>query len=128
MRDAFGASAYIKFMLVFFAVFASMLGVALNYAKAYRVKNTVISYIEANNGWSPALNEKINNYVAEMNYYVSNINPGSSVSTDFREFCSGRGICIKKLDFSGTERGSKVHQNRGFYYRVTTFKIGRAHV
>ena len=46
MRDAFGGAFFIKLMLIFFAIYISFIAIALSYTKAFRVKNTIINYIE----------------------------------------------------------------------------------
>lgn len=116
MRDAFGASYYIKFALVFIAIFASMLAVALNYTKAFRVKNQIINYIEVNNGLSESLKKDIENYVISMDYYVQNVNPGSRVSSvkefSFQNECNKRGYCIYKVTSDDL---------KGEYYKVVTY-------
>lgn len=119
MKDAFGATYYIKFAIVFVGLFVVMLAIALNYAKAFRLKNAIISYIEANNGLSEVLKEDIENYAASVNYYVSSYNTGE-VSYDtslqyfdkFNNACTKRGYCIYRL---------YNDVNRGAYYRVITF-------
>ena len=46
MRDAFGGTFMIKLGLVFLVVYVSFMAVAINYAKAFRVKNQIINIIE----------------------------------------------------------------------------------
>jgi len=46
MRDAFGGSFMIMIFLVFIMVYISFTALALNYAKAFKVKNAVIDYLE----------------------------------------------------------------------------------
>lgn len=48
MRDAFGGEFMIRLFLVFIVIYVAFAAISLNYAKAYRVKNKVISYIEEN--------------------------------------------------------------------------------
>ena len=48
MRDAVGGTFMIKLILVFLAVYIIFMGAALNYAKAFRVKNKVMDIIEQN--------------------------------------------------------------------------------
>lgn len=38
MRDAFGGAFMIKVMLIFLGIYIAFMAVALNYAKAFRVK------------------------------------------------------------------------------------------
>lgn len=46
MRDAFGGAFMLKLALVFIIIYVSFMAIALNYAKAFRVKNGVINIIE----------------------------------------------------------------------------------
>ena len=46
MRDAFGGVFMIRLFLVFIVIYVSFTAISLNYAKAFRVKNNVISFIE----------------------------------------------------------------------------------
>lgn len=48
MRDAFGGSFMIKLLIVFIVIYIGFTAIALNYAKAFKVKNKVIKYIEDN--------------------------------------------------------------------------------
>ena len=48
MRDAFGGAFMIKLFLVFIIIYVSFTALALNYAKAFKVKNKIIEYIETN--------------------------------------------------------------------------------
>lgn len=46
MREAFGGVFMIRLMLVFIFVFVAFGAISLNYAKAFKVKNNVIDFIE----------------------------------------------------------------------------------
>ena len=48
MRDAFGGVFMIRLMLVFIVIYVAFAAISLNYAKAFKIKNSVISYIEEN--------------------------------------------------------------------------------
>ena len=48
MRDAFGGVFMTNLMLVFIFIYVAFTAVSLNYAKAYRVKNSIIDFIEEN--------------------------------------------------------------------------------
>lgn len=110
MRDAFGGAFFIKLMLIFFAIYISFIAIALSYAKAFRVKNTIINYIEENEGYNNNVMTLIDDYVAGMNYYVSNVGPnGSNVKY---AACNSRGYCIDEV---------YSDELRGTYYKVSTF-------
>ena len=46
MRDAFGGAFMIKVFLVFIFIYIVFTSLALNYAKAFKVKNTIVNYLE----------------------------------------------------------------------------------
>lgn len=46
MRDAFGGTFMIMIFLVFIMIYISFTAVALSYAKAFKVKNAIIDYLE----------------------------------------------------------------------------------
>ena len=48
MRDAFGGAFMIKIFIVFIFVYICLTAMALNYAKAFKVKNEIITYLETN--------------------------------------------------------------------------------
>ena len=78
MREAFGGAFTIKFMLIFLAIYIAFIAVALNYAKAFRVKNKIIDIIEQNEGIDSYNDTKegsvigdINSYLNTVSYYVN---------------------------------------------------------
>lgn len=107
MRDAFGGAFSIKLMLVFLMLYIAFICVALNYARAFRVKNRIINIIEQAEGYcgsnTTETDTKINNYLNSTGYYVSyndvkNVvgKDGSSSYNCLNNFESnqGRGYCI----------------------------------
>ena len=50
MRDAVGGTFMIKLLLIFLAVYTVFIAIAINYAKAFKVKNKVINIIEQSEG------------------------------------------------------------------------------
>ena len=63
MRDAFGGAFSIKLMLIFLILYVSFICVALNYARAFRVKNRIINIIEQYEGHSDEASSKIVSYL-----------------------------------------------------------------
>lgn len=117
MKEAVGGTFMIYVLLIFLAVYITFVAVALNYAKAFRVKNSVIDIIEQNEGMTDdELNDvnksgdtitKINERLKDYNYYV---NLSKSYLDNYKEYtCFDRGYCI-----------SRVEDIRE-YYRVVTF-------
>jgi len=116
MRDAVGGSFMIKVLLVFLTVYIIFIAVALNYAKAFRVKNKVIDIIEQNEGirdytdTSGTIGE-INTYLKKASY---NVNLTEKNKKD-RGVCYDLGYCI---DESSEIRDGNITSK---YYQVTTF-------
>ncbi len=120
MRDAVGGSFMIKLLLVFLAVYAIFIAIAINYAKAFRVKNKILDIIEQNEGIDPTNNsdpakQKINDYMNSISYNV--INSNSDIVDRVENDCSG-------YDFTDTVRGYCIHKvtyGEASYYKVRTF-------
>ena len=76
MRDAFGGVFMIRLMLVFIFLYVIFTALALNYAKAFRIKNSIIDLIEQTeikdlNEFSEGNAEKVkklNKLLAKANY------------------------------------------------------------
>lgn len=115
MRDAFGGAFMIKLFLVFIIIYVSFTALALNYAKAFKVKNKIIEYIETNE----AVNIS-NMTAAELmdmqsffdNEIHGNMNYFATISCNGNEIYCQNGIKIE-------EKGSATN-TAGKYYRVTT--------
>jgi len=133
MKDAFGATYYIAFSLFFITLFASMLAVAINYTKAFRVKNAIITYLEENIEKSDEgklnddIRNKIDTYVGSVDYYVNNFNPGSRVDA-FGDYgltdseCFDRGYCIYEYQPGYTMGDNNTAMEyKGKYYKVVTY-------
>lgn len=118
MRDAFGGAFMIKLLIVFMVIYIGFIAIALNYAKAFKVKNKVIAYIEENEitdigNMSAQAKENMNKYIQEelvegMNYKYGIKCPDKEAY----EYCDN-GILIVASNSYGS---NKI----GTYYTVTT--------
>ncbi len=126
MRDAFGGTFMIKLMLIFIAIYVTFIAVALNYAKAFRVKNKIIDIIEQNEGLNNCVDtsegsviDQINTYLNSISYYVSLDNKNANViaGKNCTQYCSSRGYCIEKTE----NTTSKTENIISSYYTVTTY-------
>ena len=121
MREAFGGAFTIKLMLIFLAIYIAFVAVALNYAKAFRVKNKLIDIIEQSEGIDNYDNIKegtvigdINTYLNSVSYYV-NLSNIKNNNADATLHCYDRGYCIE--EFTGpTDDGVSSK-----YFKVTTY-------
>ena len=48
MRDAFGGVFMIRLLLVFIVIYVAFAAISFNYAKAFKIKNRIIDYVEQN--------------------------------------------------------------------------------
>lgn len=129
MRDAFGGAFMIKLFLVFIFIYICFTAIALNYAKAFKVKNKVIDYLEDNeivnlDSMTAASLTAMENYFEEellgnMNYKVNVESFCSHIGNIYADngskvaYCSDLGIVIRKAG-EDTRTG-------GIYYTVSTY-------
>ena len=131
-----------RIFLIFLATFIIFVGIALNYAKAFRVKNKIIDIIEQNEGILdidiPDTDESsggpiksINNYLQYINYdvvddhnYVNSDLCSSKINNSLYNviyYSNERGYCIGRYIVPEDERHvSSVAEE---YYEVVTFVI-----
>ena len=120
MREAFGGAFTIKLMLIFLAIYIAFIAVALNYAKAFRVKNRIIDIIEQNEGIDSYDDTKegsvignINSYLNTVGYYVNLANIKNNNTENIN--CYDRGYCIEETTAPVTDGITSK------YYKVTTY-------
>lgn len=134
MRDAFGGAFSIKLMLIFLMLYVAFICVALNYARAFRVKNRIINIVEQYEGYCGTnkgqIDNDINSYLQTTGYYikysdVSNVvgKNGNATYSCLNDFNSpgnyGYGYCIyNKSDLSLNQQCSTKS-----IYSVETYMI-----
>ena len=72
MKEAFGGAFMIRLVIIFIVIYISFMAVAVNYAKAFRVKNQVINMLEQSKyktGDGDVI-ENVENYLDAVPYYV----------------------------------------------------------
>lgn len=114
MKEAFGSTFMIYILLIFLAVYITFVAVALNYAKAFRVKNSIIDIIEQNEGVDLDDNggtiRKIDTRLKEYSYNVRGIEEDKYITAGTGK-CYDLGYCITKVS----------DDIKGKYYKVITF-------
>lgn len=111
MRDAFGGAFLIKILLIFLGIYVAFMAVALNYAKAFKVKNFIINVVEQHEGPSEEAITKIDNYINNIGY-----NP----SLDLQDL-SDKGCINAAYNTAYCITLGASDYNRGTYYMVTTY-------
>ncbi len=123
MRDAYGGTAMIYIFMVFFVLYISVIGVALNFAKIYRVKNNVINILEH----EQYSGKDDGNISVKLSAYLANVPYTTKFGDDlpFEEYCKAtNGTALE--DFSGLgvcviQKGS----DNKHYYTVSVYHIVR---
>ena len=129
MRDAFGGAFMFKVFLVFIMIYICFTAMALNYARAFKVKNAVIDYLESNeittlDNLTTAMEmRQIEDYftseiLGKMQYNYSAMNIcGEGVSTGQilanGVYCHPSGVII--------ELAGEGENTEGVYYTVSTY-------
>lgn len=137
MRDAFGGTFMIQIFLIFILIYIGFTAVALNYAKAFKVKNAVIDYLENSeisnleNLTASQLDEMERFFQEEilgnMNYNLSGQDICHTRGIKERNeagkkiaHCEDLGIIIQQSNID--ETGNIIKGNtEGVYYTVSTF-------
>ena len=125
MRDAFGGAFSIKLMLIFLMLYISFICVAINYARAFRVKNRIINIIEQREGYATDIVDDIQTYLNNSGYHIeyTDVKSVSSCNTLNEEYDEIQtfvepGYCIAKNRPSYDP--NKKNQD---YYLIETYMV-----
>ena len=108
MKEAFGGTWIMGFVVLFIVLFSAYLAVSVNYTRAFKVKNKIVNIIEENQGFNSKTKERISEYLKESGYNTTQID--SSRCTKENQTYQKGGYCI-----------SSVPANNGMYWKVTSF-------
>ena len=122
MKEAYGGATNLYLFLFFFVVYVSFLAFALQFAKAYRVKNYVIDVLEQGQydgkdikgGTNAAIASKLDKYFSSVPYTGVN-----KIADDFCKDNSDNGTYI-----ANSYKGAciiKYGEEDAPYYKVFTF-------
>lgn len=116
MRDAFGGIVNLSMIVIFLVLVCGYLAFNVNYTKAFRVKNYVITSLEQYEGNCASgtdCSTKINNYIRQIGYNAPDF--------DLRDegYTCVEGYCYKEFEASNSSEGVSEN-NRKVYYKVVT--------
>lgn len=126
MREAIGGTWIFGLVIVFIVLFTSYLALSVNYSKAFKVKNKIISIIEENEGLTDNAQTSIVKYLNDVGYFVygpcgrdSELEEeGYSEPTGYE----GQGVSNRKFKYCvatrTTTEGDILSRK---YYKVTVF-------
>ena len=122
MRDAIGGVVNLVIIVVFMVIVSGYLAFNVNYTKAFRVKNKIISTIEEYEGnmSNSALQEQITNYMRSIGYDRSqNLNCSSYDMKDG----AGGGYCYKQVRTNSSGAGEDEGNVKVYYKVITQIQI-----
>lgn len=114
MRESFGGTFMINLVLVFIVIYISFMAVAINYAKAFRVKNNVINILEQyqySGGTSEVAVTKLKDYLPRVPYNMAgneSIKRHCNNQTDGRPYFVENGVCLVNMSGSNNPKYFKV--------------------
>lgn len=129
MRESIGATWILQLVIVFMLIFVAFLALSVNYTKAYKIKNEVVTIIEKYEGVSSNREgsiEIINNYLRYYNYQTMGsceegyygVNNLNSTNIDPAGRNQKYYYCVKRNDTS-----SDTHNDRANYEIITFFQF-----
>lgn len=135
MRDAFGGVFMFNLLIVFIFIFVAFSAISLTYAKAFRLKNSLISYIEEQEIISLDLNgeklEGIDEILQGANYYKTcdsiGYNDGKIKSKEGKTegYCHNGVVISIKNGYPQNIDGTKNKENKTItkliVYEITTY-------
>ena len=120
MRDAIGGVVNITIIVTFLVIVSGYLAFNVNYTKAFRVKNKIITTIEQYEGncsvIGGACDQAITDYMREIGYSTEN-----NFSLEGYDSCRN-GYCIEEVDVTTDDNNMIVNENDRdkVYYKVVT--------
>ena len=124
MRQSIGSTWLFSLMIIFILLFTAYLAVAINYSKAFKVKNELINIIEREEGLTSNMDEEDPGAVEQIDKYLESVgyvNRGNCPSgyQGYNKYKDGNktkyGYCVKKYN----SYNEKEHQRA--YYSVVLF-------
>lgn len=121
MREAFGGTFLMYLLMIAIVIFVTFLAETLKYVQAFKVKNTIINYIEQYEGFNDTVKGELegdNGYLKKVGYkgtkpsyeYITTIPQTAAVGEGKNIYCSEYGYCVKM----------EYCQGNIAYYRVIT--------
>lgn len=120
MREGIGGAWLFQIVIVFVLLFAGILAIAVNYARAFKVKSEIVSIVERGSGINDATNIKITEYLNTIGYRTTGVcdadetmygNPNSMQ-------IGGKALyCVKEVK---TKKNTEDLKDQA-YYRVKVF-------
>lgn len=120
MREAIGGAWTLQWILIFLVLISCILAFSVNYAKAFRLKNAFLDYIEDGQGFSKDVASKIESKRAQVGYGIN-----WKITENGVDWKCKNGVCVKFTESKDNSLLNKYGCNDGRckvgYYTVATF-------
>lgn len=123
MRDAYGGVANLVIIVVFLALVSGFLAFNVNYTKAFRVKNKIITTFEQYEGNCDfgttargTCNGEIKAYMDSLGYNAPYLN----LSNSDPSYTCGYGYCYKKISVDKPTSASENDTRDRAYFKIVT--------
>ena len=105
-------------VLVFIVLFSGYLAISINYSKAFKVKNEIITIIEKNEGFTTKTGSQTDNSTEkQIDSYLEKIGYQTATTLNCPEDIYGEGTTAR----TGGYCIKRIETTQGNYYKVTTF-------
>lgn len=123
MRDALGGSVNVVIIVVFIVFVMGYMAFNVNYTKAFRMKNKIISVYEEHNGkCEDSCFKEIRDYARSIGYYPDtdrNLNCPSDYNVLPKQ--GSKLYCVKAVKVTvQSDRSSEPEQREKTYYKIIT--------
>lgn len=118
MREAIAGTWLFNIVVLFVMLFTGYLCLAINYSRAFNVKNEIVDIIERENGYTDKAAEDIAAYLTNVGYRTTGkCEEGMTGNNSSKDFGVGQNIyCYKAINASGEEDYAD-----SVYYQVEVF-------
>ena len=113
MREAIGGGWIFTLVIIFVVIFSGYLAISVNYSKAFKIKNRIVSIIEEQEGMSAKAEDEIENYLSGMGYMVYGRCAGDETGFPKESYNSKYLYCVSKK-----EVGTDVNKKTYYYIRL----------
>lgn len=120
MREAIGGTWIFGIVIVFIVLFSSYLAISVNYSKAFKVKNSIVSMIEKYEGHGNEVQDLIKGYNKSVGYGVSSscVNRGEGYDNVMTTAGVRHRYCVECIEADASGDRNRMHKS---YYNVTVF-------
>ncbi len=116
MREAIGGTWLTQIIIIFMLIFVAFLALTLNYTKAFKMKNDIITIIEEREGITNNKNGKLNGSISLINNYLE-----KNGYTLLRA-CPEGSYGVSDLHSEAMNYIDKGQNTKRYYYCITKFR------